>query len=124
MIFLLLPLTILVVLRINGFDGMAGQDGYAYVDYAIAIKRWLTFGESPGHFFWPPGYSLLGACLGLFIYSVPLSMQLISCLSLSLLLITINALLKNYIQHQIRKDWLFTWCYLGMFVPYFLGRVW
>ncbi len=122
LIFLLLPLTILVVLRINGFDGMAGQDGYAYVDYAIAIKRWLTFGESPGHFFWPPGYSLLGACLGLFIYSVPLSMQLISCLSLSLLLITINALLKKLYPTSNQKGLVIYLVLFGMFVPYFFRQ--
>lgn len=49
-----------IVLRIavlygSAFDGLYGQDAYAYYDFAGAI----TAGDAPDNFFWPLGYPLL-----------------------------------------------------------------
>ena len=86
LIFILVPLAILLGLGIYGFDGMAGWDSYAYVDYATAIKKWFTQGVPPGHLSGHRIFAFLGASLTIGPSSIPLTMQLISCLSLSFIL--------------------------------------
>jgi len=116
---LILPLMLLALLRLAGFDGMVGQDGYAYVDYARNIRQWLQGGVHPGDFFWPPGYPLLGAMISFLGFSVPFSMQLVSCLSLSGTLIFTGRLIKCYYPQHENKS-LYTYLFLfGLFAPYF-----
>lgn len=122
LIFILVPLAILLGLRLFGFDGMAGQDSYAYVDYAIEIKKWLIMGIPPGHFAWPPGYSLLGVCFSLGLFSIALTMQLISCLSLSLILITLRVLLRNLYPSADQVSLVVYLVVFGMFAPYFFRQ--
>jgi hypothetical protein len=61
-----------IVLRIfliapTGFDGLYGQDPYAYYDFAGELRAALTEGRAPGEFFWPLGYpALLAAAHALF----------------------------------------------------------
>ena len=40
------------------FDGLYGQDAYAYLDYAGALRTALLNGSPPPPFFWPIGYPL------------------------------------------------------------------
>ncbi|HLF28105.1 MAG TPA: hypothetical protein VJG32_17375 [Anaerolineae bacterium] len=40
------------------FDGLYGQDPYAYYDYAAALRPALLNGQAPPPFFWPLGYPL------------------------------------------------------------------
>lgn len=116
---LILPLMLLALLRLAGFDGMVGQDGYAYVDYARNIRQWLLGGVHPGDFFWPPGYPLLGALISFLGLSVPFSMQLVSCLSLSGTLIFTGRLIKCYFPLHEKKN-LYNYLFLfGLFAPYF-----
>ncbi|NJN99668.1 MAG: hypothetical protein HC875_38985 [Anaerolineales bacterium] len=42
------------------FDGLYGQDAYAYWQQAVAITQTLPYGQPPPtDFFWPNGYPLL-----------------------------------------------------------------
>jgi 4-amino-4-deoxy-L-arabinose transferase-like glycosyltransferase len=45
----------------SGFDGLYGQDPFAYLGYSIELKRALASGAPPPPFFWPIGYPLLVA---------------------------------------------------------------
>jgi 4-amino-4-deoxy-L-arabinose transferase-like glycosyltransferase len=47
----------------TGFDGLYGQDPFAYFDYAAALKTALALGQLPPPFFWPIGYPTLVAAL-------------------------------------------------------------
>lgn len=120
----ILPLAILFILRFMGYDGMVGQDAYAYVDYAKAIKVWINGGPHPGNFLWPPGYSLFGALLSYLGIPVSLAMQLISSLSLSGVLFFLHKFITNQNYGAKTKfDPIIPSSYLllfGMFAPYFL----
>lgn len=79
---LALPVSLLAI--IGRFDGLYGQDPYAYYAYAIgplresllALRLW-----PPPSFFWPPGYPLLVSGLSVIIGPTPLAGQLISLLA-------------------------------------------
>ncbi len=49
------------------FDGLYGQDPFAYLDYAAALKLSLARGEWPPPFFWPIGYPTLIIAFSLFL---------------------------------------------------------
>ncbi|HOY13502.1 MAG TPA: hypothetical protein PLY70_10195 [Saprospiraceae bacterium] len=120
----IIPISILIILRLLGFDGMAGQDGYAYVDYAKNIRTWFDGGAHPGSFFWPPGYPLFGALLSYLGISIPLSMQLVSCLSLSgVLFYVLKFKTEQNKREEVKYDNRIVFSYLlifGVFAPYFL----
>lgn len=79
---LLFVLTLLVraaPLIIWPFDGLYGQDAFAYFDYAIGpLREHLVAFRSLPPFFWPPGYPLLIVFVSLFTGPVPLAGQLVS----------------------------------------------
>ena len=65
----------------RGFDGLYGQDAYAYFDYSTTSVRQSILHLQPLEaFFWPPGYPLLVALTSLVIGPAPLAGQLISLL--------------------------------------------
>lgn len=41
------------------FDGLYGQDSFAYYDFAIQLLDFARSGSAPGPFYWPLGYPLL-----------------------------------------------------------------
>ena len=53
-----LGVRVLLISR-TGFDGLYGQDSFAYLDYAAAMKTALAQGQAPPPFFWPIGYPAL-----------------------------------------------------------------
>lgn len=66
-IFLLfIPLVILIVLRIIGFDGLYGQDGYEYLRYTERLKAFFIEGIYPGNLVWPKGYLFLTTLFSFF----------------------------------------------------------
>lgn len=80
---LLLPVLLFIVFRfIVGFNGLYGQDSHEYYRYSRAVTNFFKTGTSPGDYFWPVYYPILGAIFG-FIIGNLLSLQLISVLSLS-----------------------------------------
>lgn len=119
-IFFSIPLIVLIILRFLGFDGMSGQDSYAYVDYAKMISDGLKNGNHPGDFFWPAGYPLLGALLKPFAFTIDLSLQLICVASISATLYFIHKLLVWQHGPQQKNIILGYLLLFGLFSPYFL----
>lgn len=72
----------LIVRYMFGFDGLYGQDAYAYLLHAREWRSFLLGGVLPGYFFWPPNYSIIGGVLAITFDSEFVSLQLISVLSL------------------------------------------
>jgi 4-amino-4-deoxy-L-arabinose transferase-like glycosyltransferase len=66
------------------YDGLYGQDPFAYYDYTIALRQALAAGEPPPSFFWPIGYPLLAVTASLITGLRPLAGQIISILAGSL----------------------------------------
>ncbi|MEO8610709.1 MAG: phospholipid carrier-dependent glycosyltransferase [Chloroflexota bacterium] len=64
----------------NGFDGLYGQDPYAYYDFASELRTSLTEGRAPGAFFWPLGYPALLAAAHAIFGTQPSTGQAISIL--------------------------------------------
>jgi 4-amino-4-deoxy-L-arabinose transferase-like glycosyltransferase len=63
----------------NDFDGLYGQDAYAYFDYATGpFRERLLALQGPPPFFWPPGYPLLVALASLVVGTSPLAGQVVS----------------------------------------------
>lgn len=57
----------LSLLSSTGFDGLYGQDPYAYYNFSRELLYFVQTGNAPGPFFWPVGYPLLLSLLfGLF----------------------------------------------------------
>lgn len=53
----------------GGFDGLYGQDAYAYYDFALQLQRFAAEGSLPGSLAWPIAYPILLA--GLFSLTGP-----------------------------------------------------
>jgi len=51
----------MAVIRVEHFDGLYGQDPFAYYDYAVALREHLGEGRLPPPFYWPIGYPLIAA---------------------------------------------------------------
>ena len=68
------------LLALSGqFDGLYGQDAFAYFAYAIGpLREALVHLAAPPPFFWPPGYPLLVSLLSLVVGPTPLAGQLVS----------------------------------------------
>lgn len=46
------------LLALRPFDGLYGQDAFAYYDYAVTLRSALLHGQPPPAFFWPIGFPL------------------------------------------------------------------
>lgn len=80
---ILLALLVLVpaagIALVRGFDGLYGQDAYAYFDYATGpLRQALIDGVAWPAFFWPPGYPLLVALTSFVAGRVPAAGQFVS----------------------------------------------
>ena len=69
----------LAVLAFTRFDGLYGQDSFAYFHYATgplrqSLERW----QLPPPFFWPPGYPLLVAAVSAVVGVAPIAGQVVS----------------------------------------------
>jgi 4-amino-4-deoxy-L-arabinose transferase-like glycosyltransferase len=63
------------------FDGLYGQDPFAYYDYAVDLHWALAAGHLPPPFFWPIGYPLL-VNLAMIVMGIrPFAAQLVSILT-------------------------------------------
>lgn len=93
---LVLPAAGLTVQR--GFDGLYGQDAYAYFDYATASVRQSILHLAPLEaFFWPPGYPLLVALASFALGPIPLAGQVVSLL--------MGALVPVFTALLVREIW-------------------
>jgi len=78
-----LPLLGVLILRLFGFDGLYGQDGYMYAERAQAFSAALPGAEDTAGF-WPPFYPFIGNLLHYIFFSHELALQVISGLSIGL----------------------------------------
>lgn len=73
----ILPAGLIAVL--GTFDGLYGQDAFAYYGYAVGpLRESILRFAAPPPFFWPPGYPLLVALVSLVIGPSPLAGQIVS----------------------------------------------
>lgn len=57
----------LMILTTQPFDGLYGQDPFAYYDFAQELRAAVSTGSAPPPFFWPLGYpALLGSAFAIF----------------------------------------------------------
>lgn len=76
---LIIPVAAGGLALVEGFDGLYGQDPFAYFEYATGpLRRSLLDLQAPPPFFWPPGYPLLVALTSLVLGPTPLAGQLVS----------------------------------------------
>lgn len=80
---LAIPLSLGLILRFFGFDGLYGQDAYEYLRYTKAIQEYLLGGNHPGTFFWPILYPFLAAILGFGFANAAIGLQVLSSLSIA-----------------------------------------
>lgn len=74
-----LPIVVHAAFVLPQFDGLYGQDPYAYHSYAVGpLRDSLLAGSSLPPFHWPPGYPLIVALLALVVGTSPLAGQLVS----------------------------------------------
>jgi 4-amino-4-deoxy-L-arabinose transferase-like glycosyltransferase len=63
----------------GNFDGLYGQDAFAYYNYAVGpLRESVLHLSPPPPFFWPPGYPLFVAGLSFVVGTAPLSGQIVS----------------------------------------------
>src|SRR4029453_16931673 len=104
--YMLLGLLVLVpsasIALYRGFDGLYGQDAYAYFDYATGPLRQALIGRTQlPAFFWPPGYPLLVALASFGLGRVPAAGQVVSLL-MGALVPVMTALLARELLPQER----------------------
>jgi len=68
----------LITVRLFQFDGLYGQDSFAYYGYAISLRQALLAGHLPPPFFWPIGYPTLIVMITAVIGITPAAGQLVS----------------------------------------------
>jgi 4-amino-4-deoxy-L-arabinose transferase-like glycosyltransferase len=102
----LLALTIrLAVIFFWQFDGLYGQDAYAYFQQATAITKNLPQGQAPpADFFWPNGYPLLIAFFMLFVGQDAWAGQLATLLSGALLPPLAYLLSRDLFTNEFEKN--------------------
>jgi hypothetical protein len=99
-----LPLTLFLIallVRLGArwlthFDGLYGQDPFAYYEYSLALHTALLNGQPPPPFFWPIGYPLLITLASFFTGTQPLAGQLVSVICGALLAPLVYLLVLAY----------------------------
>lgn len=75
----LLALPCLLAILVGGFDGLYGQDAYAYLAYSVGpLRESLLRLQPPPPFYWPPGYPLAVAFVSLVLGPIARAGQLVS----------------------------------------------
>jgi 4-amino-4-deoxy-L-arabinose transferase-like glycosyltransferase len=89
----LLLLLLCLVRLLSGYDGLYGQDAYAYYNYALDIQAHWRTGEPMGNLIWPRIYPFIGA---LWLWGDPGPwMQVVSMMATALFLAMTIKLLQN-----------------------------
>lgn len=81
-LFLVVVVPTSTLVAIGRFDGLYGQDPYAYADYAALLRRAGLLHLLPlPPFYWPPGYPLAVALVSSLGLPVPLAGRIVSAVS-------------------------------------------
>ncbi len=89
-----------ILLGLRPFDGLYGQDPYAYYDYAVTLRAGLLSGQPIPPFFWPVSYPLHIAGLMLLLGVQPMAGQLVSVMA-GALIAPMTFLLTSEALHSI-----------------------
>lgn len=81
-----------IAIQATAFDGLYGQDPFAYLDYSIELKRALSSLAAPPPFHWPIGYPLLVALATTVAGEGAWAGQLVSMLAAALAAVFVYAL--------------------------------
>jgi 4-amino-4-deoxy-L-arabinose transferase-like glycosyltransferase len=81
LLFLFALLVRLLLAAVTQFDGLYGQDAFAYFNYALALLESAGTGRPLPHFEWPIGYPALAALFMVFIGPQVNAAQLVSLLT-------------------------------------------
>jgi hypothetical protein len=114
------PLAAGMLALINYFDGLYGQDAFAYYNYAVFYLREQLFPPPP--FFWPPGYPLLILLMTLIVGITPLAGQLVSLICGGLTAI-FTALLTREVCRNEEKNAYVAPLVAGLTIA-FTGQLW
>jgi 4-amino-4-deoxy-L-arabinose transferase-like glycosyltransferase len=113
---------LLLALR-AGFDGLYGQDAFAYADYALGpVRDWLRAGRLSGlpAFYWPPGYPILVALASFAVGPRPLTGQIVS-LGGATVAAAATTLLAGDVARELVRDRESSATVPGWFVPLVAG---
>lgn len=101
----MVPLVLLGVAALRHFDGLYGQDSFAYYDYATGpLRQSLLSSRLPPPFFWPPGYPLLVTLVTFAVGITPRAGQFVS-LGAGLLVPIFTALLAREVWSETNEGW-------------------
>ncbi len=70
-----------IAIQLTQFDGLYGQDSFAYFGYALDLREAVSGGQLPPPFFWPIGYPALVALATLVFGAQASAGQLVSVLA-------------------------------------------
>gem|GEM_PF-325365 len=93
----------LILIQQTQFDGLYGQDPYAYLDYSVALKSSIAQGQVPPPFFWPIGYPTLVALASLFV-PITIAAQAVSVIASALIATLTFLLTQDILRDQPRAD--------------------
>jgi hypothetical protein len=96
-----------VICFIIGFNGLYGQDSYEYLRFSKALMVFFQTGKEPGSFFWPIGYPLAGALVGLIIQNVQVAMLVVTIISSVLTFIFLHKTLLLFYEKEEKEIRLF-----------------
>lgn len=100
-VWLAIPFLVLAAAIPPRFDGLYGQDAYAYYNYAVgALRDFLVQGEPFPAFFWPPGYPLLVTLVSFVVGRTPVAGQIVSLAAAALVPIFTYHLAKEVRPHD------------------------
>src|SRR5579859_6760400 len=81
-LFLVVVVPTSILAAIGRFDGLYGQDPYAYADYATLLRRVGLLRLLPlAPFYWPPGYPLAVALVSVLGPPIPLAGRIVSAVA-------------------------------------------
>lgn len=96
---LALAIRMLLILQTN-FDGLYGQDAFAYYNFAGELLNFVQTGSAPGPFFWPIGYPMILA-LGFSVLGTSTSSSLVLNILMGALLPVLVYLLARQLKMRL-----------------------
>lgn len=112
----LIPFSIFVILIairfLSGFNGLYGQDSYEYLRYSRRLTELFTSGKSPGDYFWPVNFPLLGSLFSLVLKDNIFALQLISMISFIFIAFYTFRLLKLFDPDASKRAYLYLLIFL------------
>ena len=109
----------------HGFDGLYGQDSFAYVDYALGpLTDTIRRLEAPPPFFWPPGYPLLVALVAAVSGLGAASGQIVSLIAGATVPVLVALLAREVLPAHLRGGHSYVLALLAGLIAALTGQLW